>query len=333
MPISEAYRRCPDGIYVRPQMDKYVTESRRIMRTLEELVPAVEKASVDEAYLDVAGLEHILGTPAEIGARIRSAICEQTGLTASVGIGPNRLIAKLGSEDCKPDGLKVVAESEVLDFLAPMPVSNLRGMGKQTLKKISGLKIQTIAELRAVPQATLEELVGAKAAAGFLRQAQGIGSTEIVTARQRKSISKETTFSQDVTDPERLHDVLRNLAMQVARTARRESLAGRVVTLKIRYQGFETFTRRTTLDHATNDEREMLETAWQLYNNGSLPDKPVRLIGVGISSWDDAIAPQQQDDLFAEQPQARTDKKILAAIDELQDKYGKPVLKIGVSKN
>ncbi len=214
-----------------------------------------------------------------------------------------------------------------------MPASNLRGMGKQTLSKIARLNIKTIAELRAVPQATLEELVGIKAAAGFLRQAQGIGSTQIVTERQRKSISKETTFGQDVTDPQRLHDVLRDLAMQVARTARRESLSGRVVTLKIRYQGFETFTRRKTLERATHDEREMLDTAWQLYNNGSLPDKPVRLIGVGISGWSEAEAPQQQDDLFATPPQARTDEKILAAIDELQDKYGKAVLKIGVSKN
>jgi DNA polymerase-4 len=150
--------------------------------------------------------------PASSSATIRTRIHETTGLTASVGIGPNRLIAKLSSEACKPDGLKVVRADEVLDFLAPLPLRNLRGMGPQTLKKIAALNIRTIGELRAVPQPILETQLGKSAAAGFLRQAQGIASSEITTARQRKSISKETTFSQDVTDTTRLHDVLRELA-------------------------------------------------------------------------------------------------------------------------
>jgi DNA polymerase-4 len=332
MPISEAYRRCPDGIYVRPQMHKYVEESRRIMALLDDLTPAVEKASVDEAYLDISGLERIVGSPEQIGRRIRLAIQKETGLTASVGIGPNRLVAKLGSEACKPDGLKIVQPGEVLDFLGPMPVSNLRGMGKKTLGRIARLNISTVEELREVPLAQLEAILGSKAAAGFMRQARGIASSEIVTARQRKSISKETTFSRDETDTARLHDVLRDLARQVARTARRETLAGRVVTLKVRYEGFETFTRRITLDHATHDERLLLETGWRLFTNGTLPDRPVRLIGIGISGWGLPEMNQTQSDLFDTAPAPQTDKKILEAIDKLNDKYGKTLLKIGVSK-
>lgn len=332
MPISQAYRACPDGIYVRPTMSKYTDESRRIMQVLDDLVPAVEKASVDEAYLDISGLEKILGSPEKIGATIRERIEEATGLTASVGIGPNRLIAKLGSEACKPDGLKVVRPDEVLDFLAPMPIRNLRGMGKQTLKKIAALNISTISEFRDVPWATLEAHLGKRATESFLKQAQGQASSNIVTERQRKSISKETTFSEDVTDTEELHDVLRDLASQVARTARKEQLAGRVVNLKVRYEGFETHTRQSSLDHPTHDERTMLNTAWKLFNKSALPKKPVRLIGIGISGWADKAANQEQADLFSESVTNKTDEKILDAIDKLTDKYGKPLLKVGLGK-
>jgi len=334
MPISEAYRRCPDGVYVRPDITKYRDESRRIMNLLDDLSPAVEKASIDEAYLDIGGMETISGAPEDIGAAIRERIYSATGLTASVGIGPNRLIAKLGSEACKPDGLKVVRQDEVLDFLAPMPIKNLRGMGKQTLKKIAKLNINTVQDFRNISLATLEVHLGVKAAAGFRRQAQGIASGKVVTERQRKSISKETTFGADVSDVEKLHDVLRDLAAQVARTARHEQLAGRVITLKVRYRGFETFTRRLSLDHPTHDERLMLETAWTLFNNGTLPEKPVRLIGIGISGWPDSTVnpDQEQAELFAHPKSGETDKKILETIDKLTDKYGKPLLQVGLSK-
>jgi DNA polymerase-4 len=320
MPISEAHRRCPEGVYVRPDIGKYSQESRRIMDALDNVAPAVEKASIDEAYLDISGLQKIIGSPEHIGTSIRERIFVATGLTASVGIGPNRLIAKLGSEACKPDGLKVVPSAAVLDFLTPMPISNLRGMGKQSLKKITGLKISTIGELRNTPLAMLEKCLGASAAESFQRQANGIASHHITTERQRKSISKETTFSTDITDTDKLHDVLRNLAAQVARTTRREKLAGRVITLKIRYQGFETYTRQSSLNQATTDERVMLDTAWSLFCKGDLPVKPVRLIGVGISSWGEEE--QDQADLFGSSGPEETNQKILETIDKLTDKYG-----------
>jgi DNA polymerase-4 len=330
MPVSEAYRRCPDGVYLRPNMQKYRDESRRIMALLDAITPVVEKASIDEAYLDISGLESVSGNPEAIGHAIRKRIVEATELTASVGIGPNRLIAKLASEACKPDGLKVVAEDAVLDFLAPMPISNLRGLGRQTLKKIAALNIETIADLREFPLERLEACVGRKAAVNFKRQAHGISSVAVVTDRQRKSISKETTFGTDVTDSARLHDTLRDLAADVARTARREDLAGRIVTLKIRFSGFETHTRQTSLDRPTHDERLMLETAWSLYKDSDLPDKAVRLIGVGLSAW--AEVDPDQADLFGSPGHAETDKKILETIDKLADKYGKPVLRVGLSK-
>jgi len=334
MPISQACKLCPDGIYVRPELAKYRRESKRIMALLDDISPMVEKASIDEAYLDISGLEHVWGDPRATGEQIRKRIFEVTSLTASVGIGPNRLIAKLASEACKPDGLRVVAPDEVLDFLAPMPVSNLRGMGAQTRKKADKLGLQTIAELRGLSLEAMQAHFGTRSGQNFYNQARGIGSVQISTDRQRKSISKETTFSNDVEDKHKLHDVLRDLSAQVARTARREELSGKVVTLKVRYRGFETFTRQHSLGEFTHDERLMLDTAWMLLNSGSLPNKPVRLIGIGISGWDNESAQQSgQTDLFAVADKTATDPKILEAIDQLTDKYGKPLLKVGVNKN
>jgi DNA polymerase-4 len=330
MPIAEASRRCPDAVYVRPDMTRYQQASREVFAVLDEISPLVEKASVDEAYLDISGLEKISGTPQSIGREMRARIQAATQLTASVGIGPNRLIAKLGSEACKPDGLLVVPEDEVLDFLAPMPVGNLRGLGKQTQKIFDRLGIHTVAQLRDAPLSKLEEHLGDKAAASFRRQSMGIAANEIFPARQRKSISKEHTFGADVTDADRLHDVLRELAAGVGRIARQENLAGQVVTLKIRYQGFDTYTRQKKLPAPTNDERVMLSTALALLTKGDLPGKPVRLIGVGISGWGEAEAAQS--DLFTAAEEPAQNQKILDAIDSTAAKFGKPLLQVGLSR-
>jgi DNA polymerase-4 len=330
MPIAQAYKRCPDAVYLRPGMGKYSAESKRIMAVLETITPALEKASIDEAYLDISGLEKHSGSPEQIGQTIRERIYKETGLTASVGIGPNRLIAKLGSEACKPDGLKVIPQDEVLDFLAPMPVRNLRGLGKQTHKIFDRMGIETVAELRNYPLQRLQKHLGLKAAASFKRQADGIASSVINTEQGRKSISKETTFEADERDHDKLHDTLHRLAAQVASTARRNELAGKVVTLKVRYRGFDTFTRQRTLPEPTNDERVLLTTVWSLFNKGDLPDKPVRLIGLGISDWETVQA--EQTDMFAAQDQKQADKKILDTIDSVAEKYGKPILQVGMAK-
>jgi DNA polymerase-4 len=330
MPIAEAHRRCPEAVYLRPDMEKYRLASQQVFTILDGITPVVEKASIDEAYLDLSGLENIYGPPDSIGHEIRRRIHDATGLTASVGIGPNRLIAKLGSEANKPDGLTVVSADEVPAFLAPMPVANLRGLGRQAQKKFTRLNIRTVSELRTTPIDILRKNFGEKAAQSYFRQAHGRASDEVVTDRRRKSISKETTFAKDSRNHEHLHDVLRDLAAQVGRTARREALAGTVVTLKIRFAGFETHTRQSTLPAPTNDERIMLTTAWSLFKNSSLPNKPVRLIGVGISGW--AEQDSAQADLFEPAEQQAQDRKILEAIDTVTEKFGKPLLGVGLSR-
>ena len=330
MPISEAYRRCPDAVYLRPDMKKYQRYSRQVFGILETLAPVVEAASIDEAYLDVSGLERLSGTPQAIGRDIKQRILSETGLTASVGIGPNRLIAKLGSEHCKPDGLMVVGPDQVLDFLAPMPVSNLRGLGKQTRRHFDRLGIRTVAQLRTTPLPLLEQQLGRKAAASFQRQAFGIAPDRIRPGRGRKSISKETTFETDSRDQAVLHDVLRRLAADVARTARREGLAGCVVTLKIRFEGFETCTRQCRRPAPTCDERDMLRTAWRLFLQGGLPDKPVRLIGIGLSGWEES-GPAQAG-LFDPPEPSQERKRLLHTIDAVSEKFGRTLLQLGASR-
>ena len=330
MPISEASRRCPDAVFLRPDMEKYRRVSQQVFQILETISPTVEAASIDEAYLDVSGLEKLVGTPETIGREIKQRIFSGTGLTASVGIGPNRLIAKLGSEYHKPDGLTVVSPEQVLDFLAPMPVANLRGLGRQTQKIFDRLGIRTVEQLRAVPLPRLEQHLGNKAAASFHNQAFGIASDQVVTGQRRKSISKETTFEADVRDKAVLRDALRGQAADVARTARREGLSGSVVTLKIRFEGFETHTRQYKRTTPTSDEREILKTAWQLFLDGKLPKKPVRLIGVGISGWEEDQPAQA--DLFDQPEQQQDNRQLLQTIDAVTEKFGKHMLQVGMSR-
>lgn len=331
MPIADAYRRCPDAVYLRPDHAKYQRESRRIFDLLRDITPRVEAASIDEAYLDVSGLERLIGPPEKIGRAIKQKILDATGLTASVGIGPNRLVAKLGSEHRKPDGLTVVPPDAVTAFLDPMPVGNLRGVGRKTLPHFERLHIHTVAQLRAASMATLEEAFGPATAAKFLRQARGIASDEVVTDRQRKSISKERTFEQDLADDRLLKNRLQELAAGVARIARRERLAGRVVTLKIRFTGFETHTRQRSLPAATWDERVLLDTGWSLYRGSGLAKKPVRLIGIGLSDWRE---PSPQDDLFAEaDADAGSDDRLLETIDTVNARFGGGKLRLGLRRD
>jgi DNA polymerase-4 len=330
MPISEAFRRCPDAVYLRPDMGKYKHYSLQVFEILATITPVVEAASIDEAYLDVSGLEKLSGSADAIGREIKQRIRSGTGLTASVGIGPNRLIAKLGSEYRKPDGLTVISPEQVPDFLAPMPVSNLRGLGKQTLKIFNRLGISTVAELRTMPLERLEQHLGEKAAASFHHQAFGIASHQVHPDQPRKSISKETTFETDIRDHAMLHDALRRLAADVARTARREGLAGFVVTLKIRFAGFDTHTRQYKRTTPTCDERDMLKTAWRLFLEGRLPDKPVRLIGIGISDWEEEQPAQA--DLFAQPERQEDSKRLLKTIDAVTEKFGKGLLQVGMPR-
>lgn len=288
MPISEAARRLPpETVYVRPHMADYARVSRQVMSVLETISPLVEKVSIDEAYLDVFGLEQLVGPPEVIGQRAKAAIREAVGLSASVGIGPNRLIAKLASDYRKPDGLTVVPPERVREFLDTMPLAVLRGVGEKTAPRLKRMGLKTVGDVRRLSLGELRRQLGAQAGTHVYSQARGIADDRIYPATERKSISKETTFAQDVTDPAVLSDTLRWAAQEVGFIARYEDRKGAVVTLKIRFRPFETHTRSRTLPLRTASDSEILRTAWSLFELERWAGKPVRLIGLGLSGWEE----------------------------------------------
>lgn len=332
MPINEAHRRCPHAVYLRPRMAHYQAIAREIRAVLASFSPLVEPISIDEAFLDLTGLESLLGPVDGIGGRIKAAVHAAVGLSASVGIGPNRLVAKLASDFRKPDGLVVVRPEQVLEFLGPQPVGVLRGVGARTLPILQRLGLSTVADLRARPLAELQRHLGARLATSLHQQSRGIASDQVGARAPRKSLSKETTFASDVRDPRILHDTLQALAREVSAAARGEGLGGRTLVLKIRFAGFETHTRQRRLDRHANDPRTLFDGAWALYRGGGWDGRPVRLIGIGIA---DLGAPEPaQPDLFDAADGAQADReregRLSAVLARIESRFGPAALRRGL---
>ena len=330
MPISEAYRRCPTANYLRPDISRYAEESRKIVHVLETVSPLVEPVSIDEAYVDITGLEKLFGKPEQIGHLTKQRIFEAVRLSASVGIGPNRLIAKLASDYRKPDGCTLVKPEQVLEFLAPMPVRNLRGIGHRTAERLVKLGLYTVTDLWKCPREQLVRHFGAKGADHLYYQSRGMASARVGDTGLRKSISRETTFPDDIADWSVLNEVLRDLAADVGYRSREKGLAGRVVTLKIRFAGFETHTRRQTLDQPTDCDHVIFRTAQALTADRAFQNKAVRLIGVGLSHWETPGI--RQLNLFDSEPRSNKEQKLYATLDEIQNRFGKQSLRRGVVK-
>lgn len=326
MPISEAYRRCPGGVYLKPDGRRYAEASRIIMDQLRGVSPLVEPVGVDEAYLDISGLERLFGSPESIGRLVKARIHAATHLSASVGVGPNRLIAKLASDHEKPNGLTIIPADKVLEFLAPMPISCLRGVGKQGQARLLEHGIRTIGMLRTWSEERLIRTFGEAAGRMLFRQARGVASDRVGDQEERKSISKEHTYNEDCTDRETLRETLLRLSSDVARTARREGLAGRGIRLKIRLEGFETHTRSRTLAFPTNLDGDIFREVWQLYETSLYTGRPVRLIGVGIYDWSDPV----QLDLF-NRPDPRR-QRLAQAMDGIVERFGRSALGVKTGK-
>ena len=328
LPISEAFRRCPDAVFLQPNHRLYVQVSGQVMEILRQLSPLVEPISIDEAFVDVSGLERLSGPPEAVGREAKRRIHDELGLSASVGIGPNRLIAKLASDFEKPDGLTVVPPDQVLDWLGPMPVGRLRGVGPRAQKALVRLGINTVAQLRRWTLADLTRQFGDKWATALYHQSRGIASDHVGTREERKSLSKEVTFNEDVSNLDELLAVLLRLAGEVGRGVRREGLRGRVVTLKIRLAGFETHTRQVRLAHGTCSDRTIYAEAKALLLGSGHVGRPVRLIGLGLSDWE-AQEGGQLDMPFVDE---RRDDGLFAAVDRINRRFGKSAVTLGPPK-
>jgi len=324
MPSGEAARRCPEAIFVRPRMKRYKEVSSAIFEIFERFTPLVEPLSVDEAFLDVTGSEKLFGSAVEIGQQIRRAILDETGLTASVGVAPNKFLAKLASDMDKPDGLTMVpfAKEAIIEFLAPLPVGRIWGVGAVTQQNLEAKGIRTIGDLQRATLATLVSIVGEHSTGHLKRLAHGEDDRDIVTDREEKSISKEHTFSKDVLDRDTLEGVLLTLIDEVSTLLREKEKFAGVLRLKLRWQGFKTITRQRQLKPACCDAFSLRRAAKALLSSEAI-SRPVRLIGIGVSDLCDR--PSEQLSLFDDDSGVREKQENLSrSVDSLRTKYGTP---------
>jgi DNA polymerase IV len=322
LPMREALRRCPQAICIRPRMALYAKISEQVFEIFREATPLVEGLSLDEAFLDVTASERLLGDPAAIAVEIRQRIRAATGLAASVGIAPNKLLAKIASDLAKPDGMFTIDASNLRTVLDPLPVERLFGIGQKTLPRVHAAGIRSFADLRAAGEADLWRAFG-KQAKSMRDRASGIDDRPVQASREEQSISAEETFAIDVRDPRRLRAELMRLADRTAARLRAHGLLAGTVAVKIRRSDFKTYTRRRRIGPATMSTAVFADVGWALLEEWLLtqPSAAVRLLGLGAGD----LQPSRQADLFTAVPpkQSRLD----AAVDDIRRRYGAGVLK------
>jgi DNA polymerase-4 len=326
MPMSKAIRLCPQAVVLPVRMGRYIEICRQIRDIFLDCTPDIEPISIDEAFLDVTGCTALLGSAEQIAHKIKSEIKRQTGLTASVGIAPNKFLAKLASDLRKPDGLVVITEENKQAVLDPLPVSKIWGIGQVTAKRLLNAGIKTIAQIRTARPDTLSRLFGNQAEA-ILRLANGIDDRKVVTETDAKSISTEETFSADITDHDALFELLLHQVEQVSQRLRAELLQAQTVTLKFRYSDFRTVTRSRTLPSPTNTTRTLLsesETIFEEWFGKSAG--ALRLIGMGVSGLSCEGSGQR---LLFSDPAEQKEKSLDSAFDRIRAKYGRDSLNRG----
>jgi DNA polymerase IV len=293
MPMSQARRLCPQATYLAPDMSAYAAASRAVMGIFVDVTPLVEPLSVDEAFLDVAGAAKLFGTPTHIAQHIRARVRDEEAMTCSVGVAPTKFLAKLASTLAKPDGLLVVPVAGRLEFLHPLPVDALWGVGERTAEVLRRLGLHTVGDVAQAPPGMLRQALGEAAASHVHDLASGVDPRRVSPERVEKSVSAEVTFDQDIADPQTIHRTLLGLANRVAVRLRRGGHAGRTVAIKVRLADFRTLHRSRTLPVATDVAREIFTTATSLYDALG-PSSRIRLVGVRVEGLTTAgEAPRQ----------------------------------------
>jgi DNA polymerase IV (DinB-like DNA polymerase) len=287
MPISKAWKLCPEAVYLPPNFELYIRVSNEIMEILRKFAEKFEQWGIDEAFLDVSSKVKDYTEAAGLAREIKKDIFEKERLTCSIGIGPNKLVAKIASDFQKPDSLTVVKEEEVEKFLEPLPVRKLLWIGRKTEQKLATMGIKTIGELAHYDPTVLAENFGVMGTQMYL-MAHGIDRSEVAERGEIKSISRETTFEEDTADAELVLNALDKLSEEVHSDALRHDVHFRNVTVKVRYENFETHTRGKTLPFITNRLQDIKKTARDLTQAYLTSDRKIRLIGVRVSSLSSA---------------------------------------------
>ena len=323
MPMSRALRLCPQAICVRPRMQRYQEVSGVVFGVFREITPLVQGLSLDEAFLDVTASQEALGSPTDIARLIKQRVRERTGLSCSVGVAPNKLVAKIASELMKPDGLTVVSAERVLEVLAPLSVRRLPGLGRKTGARVEAAGIRTLGELRSAPDALLWPLFG-RYAAWVRERASGIDERPVLPEVEEKSLSAEDTFAEDVQDPRALQRHLARLAEVAAGRLRDRELMSACIGIKIRRADFTTFSRQRQVAPPTCEARTVgavaadLLARWLAGNHGA----KLRLLGVVLTE----LTPAAQLGLFEE---VRRGGRLDATLDEARARFGVRALRHG----
>jgi DNA polymerase-4 len=324
MPMATALRLCPQAICVPPRMRRYQEISARIFAVFHEITPLVQGLSLDEAFLDVTASQHLFGDPVTIALRIKSSIRERTGLSASVGVAPNKLVAKISSALAKPDGVSVVGEERVREVLDPLSVRRLPGLGQKTGAKVEAAGIHTFADLRAAPDALLWPLFG-RYTQRMRERAAGIDERPVTPELEDKSLSAEDTFDYDIDGPALLRAHLCRIADLASERLRKKQLMTGCIAVKIRRHDFATFTRQRALAPPTHDGRTIANVAAELLGRwlAEHTGAKLRLLGVVLTE----LAPASQLGLFEAAPPHTT--RLDAALDAAQARFGPRALQRG----
>lgn len=331
MPSRDAGRLCPHAVFLPPNMRRYEEVSRHIRKVFGQFTPLVEMVSIDEAFLDVTGARALFGDGPAIARRVKQAVRDETGLTASVGVAPNKFLAKVASDLNKPDGLMIVPDEPpaIARFLAPLPVGRLWGVGDTTERTLEGAGLRTIGDIQKVAEDRLAALVGRDSARHFLQLARGEDEREIEVESEEKSISREHTFPRDCTDREEIRKVLEDLVEDVGARLRAAGKYAALGRLKLRWKGFQTITRQKPFPQPVCDDFSLRQMAETLFENEPLI-KPVRLVGFGVSNL--VEAPAQQLSLFDSAAGAPLKKERLSRmVDHIRQKLGQGKIRRGAA--
>lgn len=324
MPIIQARRLCPQGIFIPPRMDRYRQVSRQVMAILLEFSPLVEPVSIDEAFMDLAGTERLIGAPAALASELKKKIRTSLDLSCSVGIAPNRFLAKVASDFRKPDGLTVITAEEVSAFIERLPIAKVPGVGPKTQAKVAELGIRFLGDICKFPASALKASFG-RYGTRLYELANGIDPTPVTPDAVAKSVSSECTFEADTREISMLARCLLEQAEDVAAGLRNEGVKARTVVLKIKHADFKLCTRRMTFTPPTQSSKELYRHALQLLEAYRFTHK-IRLIGLGATGFVPVTAPRQQELFAAKGRSAEGWEKVDRAVETIKSRFGNKII-------